>query len=320
MKILPLIFTFLLSLSSVFGKLITTFAPTSTVTPEPTTTAVGNGNCPGDWIDADVLGCYKFLDGKINHTWVEAQYECEQIGGYLAEPTNHRLSAFLHSLANWDEDVSGIKYWFLGLTDLGIEGGWNWIHSKSLLSDQNWGDNKPSSKPGNKADCAVMVLKSDDFWWEDWDCMLAEIHHAPVAPVCQKDTDTFVTTVMPETTTTKMCESGWSEFDESCYKYVSGSYYWPTAVGYCAQHQSHPTIIHSVEEQAFLRELSSGNNFWLGGTYKGGAIWMDYSAFDYGSFYDADDNECMYYSHSHDKFNTYSCVSSSYYIPVICEK
>ena len=44
----------------------------------------------GDWIDADTLGCYKFLDDKINHTWVEALYECEQIGGYLAEPTTHR--------------------------------------------------------------------------------------------------------------------------------------------------------------------------------------------------------------------------------------
>ena len=46
--------------------------------------------CLDDWIDADILGCYKFLDAKINHTWVEAQYDCEQVGGYLAEPTTHR--------------------------------------------------------------------------------------------------------------------------------------------------------------------------------------------------------------------------------------
>ena len=41
-----------------------------------------------DWFDAGVLGCYKFLDGKVNLTWVEAQLACEQQGGYLAEPTS----------------------------------------------------------------------------------------------------------------------------------------------------------------------------------------------------------------------------------------
>ena len=41
-----------------------------------------------DWFDAGNLGCYKFLDGKVNLTWVEAQLACEQQGGYLAEPTS----------------------------------------------------------------------------------------------------------------------------------------------------------------------------------------------------------------------------------------
>jgi hypothetical protein len=30
-----------------------------------------------------------------------------------------RLSSFLHSLVDFEEEVSGIKYWYLGLTDLG---------------------------------------------------------------------------------------------------------------------------------------------------------------------------------------------------------
>jgi len=38
------------------------------------------------WIDGNFLGCYKFLDAKINMSWVEAQHECEVVGGYLAEP------------------------------------------------------------------------------------------------------------------------------------------------------------------------------------------------------------------------------------------
>ena len=31
----------------------------------------------------------------------------------------------------------------------GIEGDWNWIHSKSRLVDQSWGENKPDRNPGN---------------------------------------------------------------------------------------------------------------------------------------------------------------------------
>jgi len=320
MKRLLLISLFSLPLLSVSGQSSPTVSP-STPSPPPTTTAQEYGNCPGDWIDADILGCYKFLDGKINHTWVEAQYECEQIGGYLAEPTNHRISSFLHSLANWDEDVSGIKYWFLGLTDLGIEGGWNWIHSKSLLTDENWGENKPNTKPGNTADCMVMVLKSDKYWWEDWDCMLAEIHHSPVAPVCQRDTDAFVTTAMPETTAANVCEAGWSEFDGSCYKYFSGNYYWIDAMATCATYESQLAIIHSKEEEDFLVTLSGAKDFWVGGSYiNGKPVWMDGSTFDYGSFYSPDNHECMCYYNGYNQFNTQTCVSSSYYYSFICEK
>ena len=43
-----------------------------------------------DWFDANTLGCYKFLDSKINMSWVEAQMECEKVGGFLAEPTEER--------------------------------------------------------------------------------------------------------------------------------------------------------------------------------------------------------------------------------------
>lgn len=44
----------------------------------------------GGWLDADELGCYKFLDASVNLSWVEAQQMCEAIGGYLAEPLNAR--------------------------------------------------------------------------------------------------------------------------------------------------------------------------------------------------------------------------------------
>jgi hypothetical protein len=42
------------------------------------------------WLDADQLGCFKFLESSVNLFWVEAQQKCESIGGYLAEPSDAR--------------------------------------------------------------------------------------------------------------------------------------------------------------------------------------------------------------------------------------
>jgi len=42
------------------------------------------------WLDADVLGCFKFLDNVVNLSWLAAQQECEAIGGFLAEPKTAR--------------------------------------------------------------------------------------------------------------------------------------------------------------------------------------------------------------------------------------
>ncbi len=43
-----------------------------------------------DWLDADVIGCYKFLETEVNVSWVEAHQKCEEIDGYLAEPRTRR--------------------------------------------------------------------------------------------------------------------------------------------------------------------------------------------------------------------------------------
>jgi hypothetical protein len=43
----------------------------------------------GGWLGADLLGCFKFLETKVN--WLAAQQKCEAIGGYLAEPQTTRF-------------------------------------------------------------------------------------------------------------------------------------------------------------------------------------------------------------------------------------
>lgn len=90
--------------------------------------------CPADWFDAGSLGCYKFLDGKVNLTWVEAQLACEQEGGFLAEPTSQLQLDFLSELALLQGGFTGVTHWYIGLTDLarrvsgpGFTVAWIWI-------------------------------------------------------------------------------------------------------------------------------------------------------------------------------------------------
>jgi hypothetical protein len=47
------------------------------------------------WLDADELGCFKFLETDTDLFWVEAQQKCESIGGYLAEPSTARYAIIL---------------------------------------------------------------------------------------------------------------------------------------------------------------------------------------------------------------------------------
>ncbi len=44
----------------------------------------------GDWLNADDLGCFLFLETAINLSWLEAQQKCEDMGGYLAELRTRR--------------------------------------------------------------------------------------------------------------------------------------------------------------------------------------------------------------------------------------
>jgi hypothetical protein len=56
-------------------------------------------NFKDGWLDAEELGCFKFLETATNLFWVEAQQKCESIGGYLAEPTTARSTITYKKIA-----------------------------------------------------------------------------------------------------------------------------------------------------------------------------------------------------------------------------
>jgi len=292
-------------------------APTTTATTTQSTEAPVY--CPDDWFDANDLGCFKFLESKLNLTWVEAQEECEQVGGYLAEPITTRQAMFLKELAILEASFTGIGYWYIGLTDLGREGEWLWINAGISIEDSLWGTNKPSSKPKNREDCGVMVVKNNQFSWEDHKCQAPDVSNHPVAPVCQlATTASQTTTAAPETTTTPVlqCKADWTEFQGHCYKFsgTSNSYYWTSSDAICLGEGGRLASVHSAEEDQFLQSLANGNNYWMGGYPSDNTwVWSDGTEYDYvGNVYSMDNGECIAYQNGYGWY-TYSCTNDGFY-------
>ena len=74
---------------------------------------------------------------------------------------------FLAELAVLEEGLTGIRNWYIGLTDLGREGQWMWIHNQADLDDAMWASNRPNNKSKNSDDCVVMMLNNSLVYWED---------------------------------------------------------------------------------------------------------------------------------------------------------
>jgi len=242
--------------------------------------------CPDDWFDAKELGCYKFLKHKTNLTWVDAEEECENIGGYLAEPSTTRQSEFLNELTILEAELTGINYWYIGLTDLGREGEWFWMHSRAGVGASSWAQNRPRSTAENRADCGVLAAKKGLVVWEDTSCTDV-IPNKPVAPVCQTDRRTSEITTSPPATTTSPsleCREGWSAFQGHCYRWFGTANRWDGADKTCFVNRGRLASVHSAEEDEFLQNLNGSGwyGFWLGGYPLGDTWrWSDGSQLDY---------------------------------------
>ncbi len=61
---------------------------------------------------AEDLGCFKCLDYAVNLFWIEAHQQCEEIGGFLAEPQTARSEDFLPIHAKFYSNFIQITYLF----------------------------------------------------------------------------------------------------------------------------------------------------------------------------------------------------------------
>ncbi len=148
----------------------------------------------------------------------------------------------------------------------GREGNWVWFHSNENLTDNFWGPNSPNTNPGNTDDCGALVVRPDNFWWEDTDCVTSEVQHKEVAIICQHDLDIVSTTTNPDTTTTEetMCPSGWVEFDNHCYQFHPNYQNWSRARSDCMDAGGNLASVHSQAENDFVSDLCGSLSIWLG--------------------------------------------------------
>merc|ERR1719264_1898485 len=259
----------------------TTTTTWATSTQNPTTSE--EEGCPAGWVNAHNEGCFTFLGEETKLTWIDATLACEQAGGYLAEPQSLEQMEFLAGIAGLEADFTGIRNWWIGLTDFSHEGTWIWTHSNQEINEVFWGPGSPENSPGNSLDCAYLALQENNqLVWKDMTC------GEKIAPLCQRGDlqpdGSTTTTIISSTSTTQAlatttseevseCPEGWSKNEASCYWVVFDPVDWVEANHGCQQlHPSaHLASSGSAMENDYIANLyyetsSSSNYFWLGGT------------------------------------------------------
>jgi len=268
------------------------------ISPEPT---VGS-SCPVGWLDADQLGCFKFLETDVNLFWVEAQQKCESIGGYLAEPSTARVGEFLHTIAVLYADIYAIDQWWIGLTDLGKEQNWIWTYSCQNITETSWLLNSPNINPGNTDDCGLMVVEVDKYWWQDASCLTTTFASKKVAPVCQHER-------------IALCPDDWSEFEGHCYLFNQNAESWQSAETDCINVGGHLASIHSETEKDFVCSIIVNKvRTWLGASdivTEGQWVWTDGTPWDFVDWTsdqpsNGSGEDCLYMLDSN-SFADYTC-------------
>ena len=140
-------------------------------------------SCPDEpgWLNTD-SSCY--LVSHVKMTWFEAQEFCFGKEAYLAEIQSHEEDSLLDIIL--PEDTN---YW-LGLSDLAVEGTFVWEDSHSVAVYTGWAPGQPDNIGTNvlvrNADCVFKSFSAGLAGWHDAECT-AEDWHGSVHALCEYD-------------------------------------------------------------------------------------------------------------------------------------
>jgi len=133
-------------------------------------------HCQTDWIKVGNK-FFKFYEEK--KTYAAAARTCIQVGGHIAYDDNPLVHAHL---------VKNGRLQWIGATDQGHEGEWQWMNSGASVGAGHWYQYEPNNFEGNQ-NCAVInyaVGKPDGLpngLWDDQQCDLERSFHCQVRRV-----------------------------------------------------------------------------------------------------------------------------------------
>uniref|UniRef100_A0A182NPC9 C-type lectin domain-containing protein n=1 Tax=Anopheles dirus TaxID=7168 RepID=A0A182NPC9_9DIPT len=146
------------------NKEITSTAYKNWGTGKPSTS--GNTDC---MTMGGTTGYKTYVAYKRTVEWFTAWQMCRLYGGYLAAIETAEENALA---AQAIRDAGSLaKQWFIGATDIGIEGRFVWIGLHKELKYTNWATGEPNN--GVKEDCMAMGGATARSKWSDVTCDLA---------------------------------------------------------------------------------------------------------------------------------------------------
>ena len=129
-----------------------------------------NKGCENNKEGVSKFRCYK-VETSDTLTWHGALQMCQNIGGFLAEVTDHRSEEFVRMVVANGDDI------WLGASDTTNEGVWIWETSRKNMIISNWRAGEPNNV--ERAEHCLLIQHQ----WVDYPCSSKRGY------VCQSDRD-----------------------------------------------------------------------------------------------------------------------------------
>ena len=264
---------------------IATIVPTTKALTVPITPTANLKYCPKNWVWSSTTGnCYLFSNRTHFASWTDARSYCRSVNGDLASILSSTEQTYLEPFLLTFPSRNA----WIGLSDLGIESGWEWTDGKPTTYF-NWISGQPDDW-SQMEDCVQMRTGGQ---WDDRNC------GEKTSFICKRANNSVVIpkTVAPTAGPLKgYCEPGWVHYGSKCYKLTTDDLLsWKGARNVCRSEmvgKKHGDLvsIHSLYENAFLfsQMKKTYTKLYIGFNdikTEGKFHWSDQSNVDFTSWY-----------------------------------
>ncbi|XP_070537351.1 macrophage mannose receptor 1-like [Ptychodera flava] len=214
------------------------------------------------WLNYGDNTCYFFSTALSvgTETWAESRKYCRSVGGELLSLHDANETSWIISRLKLESRRS----WWIGLREYGFDENYEWSDG-TPLDYENWQQNEPNDYHGEEQ-CVHILGSSDNATWNDNHCAVK------FSFICKKFNHSVDPITHPPTTPMPgPCPTGWTEFDNKCYKIfglddVNERRNWSAAKAACESQRGHLATVHRKEIQKFLysKMATAQAGIWIG--------------------------------------------------------